>query len=127
MSMITVSGTGDFKKTYESLKKVSRFDIRRILEKYGEEGVRALSQATPVKSGLTARSWSYEIQGQHGSYSIFFKNSNINKNVNIAIIIEYGHGTRNGGYVHGRPYINQAITPVFDKIANDAWREVTSG
>ena len=85
----------------------------------------ALSSATPVRTGLTANSWYYEIEHQNGSVSITFNNSNVNKGVPIAIILQYGHGTRNGGWVQGRDYINPAIQPVFDRIAKEAWEEVT--
>lgn len=95
------------------------------LDRYGREGVAALASATPVDSGLTASSWYYEIKRQNGSATITFKNSNVNKGVPIAIILQYGHGTRNGGWVQGRDYINPAIQPIFDKLAEDAWREVT--
>ena len=95
------------------------------LDKYGREGVAALSSATPVDTGLTANSWHYKIEQRSGSVSIVFYNSNIQNGVPIAIILQYGHGTRNGGWVQGRDYINPAIQPVFDKITEDAWREVT--
>ena len=88
-------------------------------------GVDALAAATPVDTGKTAASWTYEIEKKNGSYSIVWLNTNVNKYVNIALILQYGHGTRNGGYVKGRDYINPAIQPIFDKIAEDAWREVT--
>ena len=95
------------------------------LDKYGREGVAALASATPVDSGLTASSWYYEITNGNGSATITFLNSNVNKGVPIAIILQYGHGTGTGGWVEGRDYINPAIQPIFDRIANDAWREVT--
>ena len=95
------------------------------LDKYGREGVAALSAATPKESGLTANSWYYEIERSKDSVSISFHNSNINTGVPIAIILQYGHGTRNGGYVEGIDYINPAIQPLFNKIAEDAWEEVT--
>ena len=95
------------------------------LDKYGRQGVAALSSATPVDSGLTAKSWYYEIENKNGSATIKFNNSNIQNGVPIAIILQYGHGTRNGGWVEGRDYINPAIQPIFDEIANEAWREVT--
>ena len=94
------------------------------LDKYGREGVAALASATPVDSGLTASSWYYKIERQNGSASINFYNSNINEGVPIAIILQYGHGTGTGGWVEGRDYINPAIQPIFDKIADDAWKEV---
>lgn len=95
-----------------------------ILEKYGKQGVQALQSATPVNSGNTASSWSYEIVNKGNEYSISFSNSNINNGVNIAIILQYGHGTRNGGYVQGRDYINPAIKQVFDEMTNELSKEV---
>lgn len=94
--------------------------------KYGIEGVEALASATPVDSGKTADSWSYEITGNKSFASITWNNSNINNGVSIAIILNYGHGTGTGGYVAGREYISPAIRPIFDRIADDAWREVTN-
>ena len=95
------------------------------LDKYGREGVTALASATPVDSGLTAKSWYYEVSVTNESATISFHNSNIQNGVPIAVILQYGHGTRNGGWVQGRDYINPAIQPVFDKIADAAWKEVT--
>ena len=95
------------------------------LDRYGREGVTALSSATPVDTGKTASSWEYEITHKDDSVTITFNNTNIQNGVPIAIILQYGHGTRNGGWVQGRDYINPAIQPVFDKIAESAWREVT--
>ena len=95
------------------------------LDKYGREGVAALASATPIESGRTASSWYYQVENKNGSASITFYNSNVNKGVPIAIILQYGHGTRNGGFVQGRDYINPAIQPIFDRIADEAWREVT--
>lgn len=124
--MIVVKHKGDFKKTTKFLQKVRSNYIYDRLKKYGQEGVAALAAATPVDSGLTASSWGYEITMTNGSYSINWTNSNVVDGVPIAIIIQLGHGTRNGGWVEGRDYINPAIQPVFDKIANEIWREVTS-
>ena len=123
--MISFRHKGDFSKTTKYLTNVQDKVRMRDLEKFGREGVAALASATPVDSGLTAKSWYYEIVRKNGSVTISFKNSNIQNRVPIAIILQYGHGTRNGGWVQGRDYINPAIQPVFDKIANDAWREVT--
>lgn len=97
----------------------------RGIEKYAQEGVNALKAATPHDTGKTASSWSYEIKRTNNSITINFNNSNIVNGVPIAIILQYGHGTRNGGYVKGRDYINPAIQPIFDKLTNDAWKEVT--
>lgn len=123
--MITFRQRGNFSKFTNYLERLKEVAKKSDLDKYGREGVAALSSATPVRTGATANSWYYEINHQNGSVSISFYNSNINKGVPIAIILQYGHGTRNGGWVQGRDYINPAIQPVFDRIANDAWEEVT--
>lgn len=124
--MISFRQKGSFKKTEKFLKKSFGKDYRSVLEKYAQQGVSALSAATPVESGETAASWGYEIV-QEGSYlSVIWTNSHINKGVNIAIILQYGHGTRNGGWVSGRDYINPALRPIFDKMADAAWKEVVS-
>lgn len=123
--MITFRQKGDFSKLtkyFERLKEVIKLGD---LDKYGREGVAALSSATPKDTGLTADSWYYKIENKNGSAKITFNNSNIQNGVPIAIILQYGHGTRNGGFVEGIDYINPAIRPIFEKIANDAWREVT--
>lgn len=124
--MIRVKHKGDFVKFTRYLKKVSKAARIKDLDKYGREGVAALAAATPVDSGLTASSWYYKITDNNGIVSISFFNSNIQNGVPIAIILQYGHGTRNGGWVEGRDYINPAIQPIFDKIADRAWKEVTS-
>ena len=97
-----------------------------ILDKYGQKGVDALASATPRESGETANSWSYEITGGDGNYAIQWNNSHVNKGVNIAIILQYGHGTGTGGYVVGRDYINPAVQPIFDEMAETIWKEVES-
>lgn len=123
--MISVRHKGDFEKVTKYLAKVEKAIKASDLDKYGREGISALESATPIESGLTARSWYYEIECKKGSSIIRFCNSNVQNGVPIAIILQYGHGTRNGGWVEGRDYINPAIQPIFDKIANNAWREVT--
>ena len=123
--MISFRHKGDYSKVTRYLEKVKASARLGILDKYGREGVAALESATPVRTGLTARSWSYEIEHANGSATITFNNSNIQNGVPIAIILQYGHGTGTGGWVEGRDYINPAIQPIFDKIADDAWREVT--
>lgn len=123
--MITFKHKGDFSKLTKFLERAKNVVRIGDLDKYGREGVAALSAATPVDSGLTASSWNYEIVHKDGSVSITFNNTNIQNGVPIAVILQYGHGTRNGGWVQGRDYINPAIQPIFDRIANDAWREVT--
>lgn len=123
--MITFRQKGDFSKLTRYLERTKEVVKLGDLDKYGREGVAALASATPVDSGKTASSWQYEIKNQNGSVTISFYNSNVQNGVPIAIILQYGHGTRNGGWVQGRDYINPAIQPIFDKIANEAWREVT--
>lgn len=124
--MIKVKHKGDFVKFTRYLKKVSKAARFKDLDKYGQEGVAALAAATPVDTGLTARSWYYKIADENGKISISFFNSNIQNGVPIAVILQYGHGTRNGGWVEGVDYINPALKPIFDKIADRAWKEVTS-
>lgn len=123
--MISFRHKGDFSKLTRFLEKAKIAVRPGVLDRYGREGVAALASATPVDSGLTASSWYYEIVQKNGSTVINFCNSNIQSGVPIAIILQYGHGTGTGGWVEGRDYINPAIQPVFDKLANDAWREVT--
>lgn len=123
--MITFRSKGDFIKLTRYLERVKKGARVSNLDKYGKEGVDALASATPIDSGKTANSWSYKIENTKGSVSITFCNSNIQNGVPIAIILQYGHGTKNGGYVLGRDYINPAIQPIFDKITEEAWREVT--
>ena len=123
--MITFRQKGDFSKLTRYLEKAKEAVKLGDLDKYGREGVAALASATPIDSGLTANSWYYEIENQNGRVAINFKNSNINEGVPIAIILQYGHGTRNGGWVQGRDYINPAIRPIFDEIASTAWKGVT--
>lgn len=122
--MISITCKGNFRKTDNWLKKVLRRDYKSLMVKYAQEGVAALSAATPVDTGLTASSWSYEIIQKDNEMIISWNNSNVQKYVNIAIILQYGHGTRNGGWVEGRDYINPALQPIFDKMANAAWKEV---
>lgn len=124
--MIQCVVKGDFKKTNSFLKKLQKLDLESVLEKYGEVGVQALASATPKRSGKTAASWSYEIEKTPGKISIFWKNSNMNQNVPIAVILEYGHGTGWGGYVQGRHYISPAIEPVFDQITEAIRKEVSN-
>ena len=123
--MITFRQKGDFSKLTRYLERVKDAVKLGNLDKYGREGVAALASATPIESGKTASSWYYEIENSNGSATISFYNSNVNKGVPIAIILQYGHGTGTGGWVQGRDYINPAIQPVFDRIAEEAWREVT--
>lgn len=123
--MIKFVHKGDFKNTEAFLKRNEKLDIDSILNYYGAKGVEALSAATPKDSGETASSWSYEIVKSNGKMRIYWRNSHVNKGIPIAILIQYGHGTGTGGYVEGRDFINPAIRPIFDSMADDAWREVT--
>lgn len=124
--MIGITSDGDFKNTEKFLKKIREGRYMDVLNEYGRIGVAALSQATPKDSGITAASWDYEIHKESGGYVIYWTNTSENKGFRIAIALQYGHGTRNGGYVVGRDYINPAMRPVFDKLAEDVWKEVTS-
>ena len=123
--MIEFRQKGDFKRLTKYLERTKESVHMGMLDKYAKEGVAALKSATPRKTGKTAESWSYEIKNQNGVASIIFKNSNIVDNVPIAIILQYGHATKGGGWVEGRDYINPVIQPLFDKIVEKAWKEVT--
>lgn len=123
--VIGIKTKGNFNKLEKFLIRMSKFSAKAVLSKYGEEGVKALAANTPMDSGKTASSWDYSIEGGEGDYKLVWTNSNINQNVNIAIILQYGHGTGTGGYVQGRDYINPALRPVFDKFAEELWKEVT--
>lgn len=123
--MISFRHKGDFSKLSSFLEKAKNAVRLGDLDRYGREGVSALASATPVDTGETAKSWSYEIERKNGSTVISFHNSNIQNGVPIAIILQYGHGTGTGGWVEGRDYINPAIRPIFDKLAKEAWEEVT--
>ena len=122
--MISFRQKGDFSKLTSYLEKAKKAVHLSTLDKYGQAGVAALASATPVESGKTANSWYYKIENKSGSATISWRNSNIQNGVPIAVIIQYGHGTGTGGWVEGRDYINPAIRPIFDQIANDVWREV---
>ena len=123
--MISVKCTGDFNKTNEFLLNASKFNIKDVLNKYGKEGVNALASATPKDTGYTANAWDYTIQTGKGATSITWTNSNVEGGVPIVILLQYGHGTRNGGYVSGVDFINPAIKSTMERIANEAWKEVT--
>lgn len=123
--MITIESQGEWKLTRNWFDRMTKLDLALIMNQFGKEGVYALAAATPSRSGLTSKSWNYEVTRKGNNWKITWTNSNVNKGANIAVLIQYGHGTRNGGYVVGRDYINPAIRPVFDKIAQKAWKEVT--
>ena len=123
--MIVIRHRGDFSKTEAFFNRLKYGRPEKMLEKYGELGVVALMNATPVDTGLTASSWYYTISHDKNGSRIDFRNSNIQNGwVPVAILLQYGHATKNGGWVEGRDYINPAIQPLFDKLADDAWKEV---
>lgn len=124
--MITFGQRGSFQKLERFLKKISQDDIFKVLDGLGQAGVNALKQATPIDSGLSAASWYYETKKEKGSYTISWRNSNVVSGVPVVILLQYGHGTGTGGYVQGVDFINPALKPIFDKIADEAWRVVTS-
>lgn len=123
--MISFRQKGDFSKLTKFLERAKEGIRLGDLDKYGREGVAALSSATPIDTGQTASSWYYEITNKKGVIKISFYNSNLQNGVPIAIILQYGHATGTGGWVEGRDYINPAVRPIFDKLANSAWKEVT--
>lgn len=122
--MITVKTSGSFKKTKGLLRRARDLDPSHILNAYGKKGVVALKNATPTDSGETADSWDFEIEKTSSGYRIIWTNSNVNDGVAIAVLLQYGHATRNGGWVEGQDYINPAVRPIFDDIARSAWKEV---
>lgn len=124
--MISFRQKGDFARLTRYLEKVKNAARVSDLDKYGRAGVAALASATPVDTGTTANSWTYKIERGKGTAIISFHNTNIQNGIPIAIILQYGHGTGTGGWVQGRDYINPAIQPIFDNLANEAWREVTT-
>lgn len=123
--MISFNQQGDLSKTISFLNGLKNNNISSVLNKYGEQGVNALAKATPTDTGETANSWNYRIESKKGKASIIWYNTNVVNGAPIAVLIQYGHGTQNGGYIQGRDYINPAMRPVFDRIANDVWKEVT--
>jgi hypothetical protein len=122
--MITFRHYGDFDNTERFLTGAQRLQYHKLLSTYGAEGVRALASATPVDTGLTSRSWSYSTTVSNRKCGITWFNSNIQNGSKIAILIQYGHATRQGGWVQGRDYINPALRPIFDRLADELWREV---
>ena len=117
--------SGNFSNTERFLNQMRHKDYLNVLDEFGRQGVQALRNATPVDSGKTAESWNYEIRQTEGKTELVWTNSNINDGVPIAVILQYGHGTGTGGYVQGRDYINPEMRPIFDKIAEKAWKVVT--
>lgn len=124
--MISFSSSGSTKRTEAFLRKMAKGDIYQSLDAAASEGVAALVAATPIDSGLAADSWTYEIEKSMGAYSIKWLNTDVENGFPVAIMLQYGHGTGTGGYVQGQDYINPAMKPIFDKIANQVWKAVTS-
>lgn len=124
--MVKITNRGSFDKTFKFMKSMKDRRHLDILKRYAQEGVDALTAATPRDTGKTAESWSYEIQTTNDRAIIYFTNDNAPYGVSVAFLIQYGHATRNGGYVEGLDYINPALRPIFEKMADDAWKEVTS-
>lgn len=122
----TFETQGSFEDTEKFFSRMSRGDIYKALDRYGEIGRAALASATPAESGETAASWTYEVKRERGTYSIIWGNTNIVGGTPVAVLLQVGHGTGTGGYVTGRDYINPAIRPVFDQMAAEVWKEVTS-
>lgn len=126
MSRISAESSGDFKSTEDWLKRMTQgSSMFAPLSRYGQAGVAALRAATPKESGETAESWSYEVLQEKGTWSIIWKNDHVEDGRQIAVLLQYGHGTRTGGYVAPQPYINEALGPIFDQLANEGWKVVT--
>lgn len=124
--MFGLRSSGSFKNTNRFLEKAQKQDIKSFLEKHGQHGIAALERATPRDTGMTAASWSYHVESSKGRHHLYYSNSNVNKGVPIAVILQYGHGTGTGGYVRGRDYINPAMKPVFDVILLELIEEVNN-
>ena len=122
---ISIESTGSFKNTQSRLQRMSKARIASVLERYGTMGTAALRGATPVDTGATANAWFHKVSQMGGGWQLSWHNQNGSTGAPIAIMLQYGHGTGTGGYVAGRDYINPAIQPIFDRIAEDVWREVT--
>jgi hypothetical protein len=124
--MIEFKVDGDFKNIEAFLKRMSKLDIQAIMNKSGNTGVIALARATPVETGLAASSWKYEVSSSGGKHTISWLNGDVENGFHVVIALQYGYGTGTGGYIQGRDFINPAIRPIFDKIADDVWKAVTS-
>lgn len=123
--MLKIKSKGDFSKATRWLVRVKDSVKNMDLDRFGRAGVDALASATPVDTGKTAASWEYTIERKDGRVSIIFKNTNIQNGIPVAVILQYGHATKNGGWVEGIDYINPAVRPIFENIAQEAWKEVT--
>lgn len=124
--MISVTSSGSFKNLESFLRKTKKLDIMAILRKHGAEGVAALSRATPANSGLAAHSWDFKVSKTKTGCEIVWTNHDIENGFPVVIMLQYGYATGTGGYVEGVDFINPAIRPIFDKIADEVWKAVTS-
>jgi hypothetical protein len=124
--LISFKITGSTHRTEAALQKMARLNIPSILHKYGQQGVAALQLHTPVDTGLAENSWGYLVEQEAGMCRIVWTNSDVESGFPVAIMLQYGYGTGTGGYVQGRDYINPAMKPIFDQIANEVWKAVTS-
>lgn len=125
--MFTLDDSGDYKKFEKFLNSLDNANFLKDLQRYGQMGVDALASATPYDTGNTANSWGYNIKGSRNMARIEWFNTNVHGNTNVAVILQYGHGTGTGGYVQGTDYINPAIKPIFDRIADELWEKVKNG
>lgn len=123
--MLGVTTSGSFKNTDAFFKRMQSSDIQKTVKKYGVKGMDALSNATPEDTGETAKSWKYEVTKKPGEITIGWHNTHEEKGLPIAILVQYGHATRDGGYIPGRDFVNPAMRPVFDQISDEVWRQVT--
>jgi hypothetical protein len=123
---ITFTFSGDFQNTTRFLQAVQKIDISGILNSCGQAGVNALASATPIETGVAAHSWAYRVSGSGGNWTIEWGNTDIESGFNVVLALQYGHGTGTGGWVPGRDYINPAMRPIFDQIAERVWKAVTS-
>jgi hypothetical protein len=124
--MFSFSSTGDWAKTEAFLRKIQKLNVDSVLQSAGAKGVAALAKSTPRDSGLAANSWTFEVKKSSGGIEIDWTNTDDENGFKVALMIQYGHGTGTGGYVHGIDYINPAMRPVFDQIAETVWKAVTS-
>jgi hypothetical protein len=122
---LSLSSSGSFKNTEDFFKRMGRSGPPPVLQKFGEAGIAALASATPKETGETAISWDYRVSKHRRGYTVEWFNSNVNEGANIAVLIQYGHGTGTGGYVAGIDYINPTMRPIFEGIIAEIWREVT--
>lgn len=125
MPSFSFSSTGSMDSFISWLQKAAKKDYSKILEPYARSGANALAAATPVRSGMAASSWGYEVKQDKDSVSVIWTNSDVENGFPVVIMLQYGYATGTGGYVAGRDFINPALRPIFEQIERDVWREVT--